>query len=422
MNVLKDILLQLFFFIVPSILYYIIVHKHHSTHSLFKRQILAFLFCTTSAIFSIHFPIVTPDGYSIHFAFIPLIIAFIYSGYLAGLLTIGAFFMYPFFLSEPVNILHTYVLTPLMIVVPLYIHSTWKYLSSRQKYTVAFVISCIIYSLHTIEYLIFNVNRSNTIGDTLFQILWTCTIIVCFTMLIIYLVEFLCGFEEMQIQLKKLRKLSHLNELANEVTLEVNKPLTIVKGFAQLLGIQPNQVNKEYVPIILTELSRAERIFNSYLKLAQVEAPPSGYISSSKLLENVIDELYIYAKNNNVTIHVNSKRSWGVKGNMQILSESIITILKYCIDFHSGEMRNLSINHYLYHNEVTYEVNFPKGVKMKENFLTLRHLSTLIGSKTDQSLYSAYTLVLAHGGDVTLKRKIWRKSMIISLPAHSLKS
>ncbi|QFT88124.1 sensory histidine kinase CreC [Bacillus sp. THAF10] len=424
MNVLKDILLQLFFMVVPLVFYYEFVYKRQATPSAFIRQLFAFLFCSASSILCILFPITISDNIVLHFAFIPILMAVLYSGFLAGFLTLGAVFIYPFYSSVPPSFLQTYLFTPCILLIPFFVQDKWRNFSKSTKYQIALIISFIAFSFHVLEHLLPILTEKSPLPTNMmgyvFQVISSGFLVIAYTMLVFYLVEYFCTLDELQIQIKKLRKLHHINTLADDISEEVHKPLTLVKGFTEILGAEQNKTNKEYVPIILKELHRAEKIFLSYFKLAKVEPPPSRSISSTDLLNNVMSSLKAYAENQQSTIKINSSRSFRIRGNMNMLSEAMLTLLKNCIDH--GSRKNLTIHHYLHQNEVMFEVELSKGFMQNEQGKSFEHLSAILDNQSDPSLYHAYTLILAHGGDVIYKSSLFKKSLVLSLPAQMKKS
>ena len=50
---------------------------------------------------------------------------------------------------------------------------------------------------------------------------------------------------------------------------EVRNPLTVVRGFIQLLESTEDVKNKDYMRLVLAELDRAEQIISDYLNLAR---------------------------------------------------------------------------------------------------------------------------------------------------------
>ncbi|BBP91941.1 hypothetical protein BsIDN1_55590 [Bacillus safensis] len=92
-------------------------------------------------------------------------------------------------------------------------------------------------------------------------------------MLSIYSIEFVKENAEMRSQLVQSEKLTIVSELAASVAHEVRNPLTVVRGFIQLLFSSDNTkeppANKDYKNLVLSELDRAQDIITSYLDIAK---------------------------------------------------------------------------------------------------------------------------------------------------------
>ncbi|GAE35374.1 MASE3 domain-containing protein [Halalkalibacter akibai] len=69
--------------------------------------------------------------------------------------------------------------------------------------------------------------------------------------------------------LRKSEKLSVVGELAAGFAHEIRNPLTTVKGFLQLIGLEANEKNKEFVSIMLSEIDRLEMITNEFMVVAK---------------------------------------------------------------------------------------------------------------------------------------------------------
>ncbi|TYS64514.1 HAMP domain-containing histidine kinase [Sutcliffiella horikoshii] len=414
MNFLKDILLQLFFLFVPLLLYYSLVHKRYRKPSEFRRQLAAFFYCTISALLCSTFPILVASDTTFYLSGIPVIMSILYGGYLAGILTVIALFIYPLFFPSPINYLHAYFLIPFLSVLPLLIQAKWGEYSNSLKYLLISTIAGIGAILHGITFVILDKEWMSIVSTDI--------VFIGSTLLLFYVVEYFCGLDQLQNQYKKLKKLYHINTIADEVSKEFQQPLTMVKGFIQLLGAEHNRANKEYVPIILTELNRAEKIIDSYIKLAKTETFSSRPLSSKELLDLVASDIQIYANSHNIHFQINSERNLRLNGNLNLLAESISTIIKFCIPTNDEANKRLLLNHYLQYPEVIFELVIKDGNAEKDPIKTLLQLQDLRPNEEDTALYSAYTILLAHGGDLQYRNQWFRKSIILTLPAQVKKS
>ncbi|NLP50425.1 HAMP domain-containing histidine kinase [Bacillus sp. RO1] len=414
MNFLKDILLQLFFLFVPLLLYYSLVHKRFRKPSEFRRQLAVFFYCTISALLCSAFPIVVASDTTFYLSGIPVIMSILYGGYLAGILTVIALFIYPLIFPSPINYLHAYFLIPFLSVLPLLVQAKWRVYSNSFKYLLISTIAGIGAVLHGITFVILDKEWMSIVSTDI--------VFIGSTLLLFFIVEYFCGLEQLQNRYKKMKKLYHINTIADEVSKEFQQPLTMVKGFIQLLGAEHNRANKEYVPIILTELNRAEKIIDSYIKLAKTETFSSRPLSSKELLDLVASDIQIYANSHNIDFQINSERNLRLNGNLNLLAESFSTIIRFCIHSNEGVTKRLQLNHYLQHTEVIFELVMKDGNAEKDPIKTLLQLQDLRPNEADTNLYSAYTILLAHGGDLQYRNQWIRKSIILTLPAQVKKS
>jgi hypothetical protein len=336
--------------------------------------------------------------------------AILYGGYLAGILTVIALFIYPLIFPSPINYLHTYFLIPFLSVLPLLVQAKWRVYSNSLKYLLILTIAGIGAILHGITFVI--------LDKEWMSIVRTDIVFIGSTLLLFYIVEYFCGLDRLQNQYKKMKKLYHINTIADEVSKEFQQPLTMVKGFIQLLGAEHNRANKEYVPIILTELNRAEKIIDSYIKLVKTETFSSRPLSSKELLDLVASDIQLYANNHNIDFQINSERNLRINGNLNLLAESISTIIKFCIHSKDGVTKRLQLRHYLQHTEVIFELVIKDGNAEKDPIKTLLQLQDLRPNEENTALYSAYTILLAHGGDLQYRNQWFRKSIILTLPAQ----
>jgi two-component system, sporulation sensor kinase B len=74
---------------------------------------------------------------------------------------------------------------------------------------------------------------------------------------------------KMRKEIQRAEKLNTLGELAASIAHEVRNPLTVVKGFLQLMQQEEEGKKHEYLSLVLSELGRAESIITDYLNFAK---------------------------------------------------------------------------------------------------------------------------------------------------------
>jgi two-component system sporulation sensor kinase B len=92
--------------------------------------------------------------------------------------------------------------------------------------------------------------------------------------------------ELMKREIMSSEKLNTLGELAASIAHEVRNPLTVVKGFLQLM--QNEEQKYPYIPLVLSELGRAESIINDYLNFAKPEFKKIEQVDLAELITEVM--------------------------------------------------------------------------------------------------------------------------------------
>ncbi|WP_020060415.1 PAS domain-containing sensor histidine kinase [Bacillus sp. 123MFChir2] len=99
--------------------------------------------------------------------------------------------------------------------------------------------------------------------------------------------------------LNKSDTLAAVSQLAAGVAHEVRNPLTVIKGFIQLLQMKSDT---EYFPLMLSEIERIESIIHEFLSIAKPEIPSFENKNLSFILENVVSLINTKAIMTNIHI------------------------------------------------------------------------------------------------------------------------
>lgn len=153
--------------------------------------------------------------------------------------------------------------------------------------------------------------------------------------LVIYLIEYIGKNINIQDDANEAEKLRVVSALAASVSHEVRNPLTVTRGFLQLL--RDDEINekkqKEYLDLSLQELDRADGIITNYL----IYAKPSRLNIEERLIvtseiEYLFQVMNPYAVMNGVELVVGSITEGHLIGDSQKFRQSIINIIKNGIE------------------------------------------------------------------------------------------
>ncbi|NHM33922.1 ATP-binding protein [Neobacillus terrae] len=133
----------------------------------------------------------------------------------------------------------------------------------------------------------------------------------------------------------KAEKLEVVSHLAASISHEVRNPLTVSKGFIQMLSEEGSvQKRKEYVNIALLELDRATEIINDYLTFAKPAPEKNEMISVSNEIHRAVNIINPYANMNGVSIELCllEPDNLFVRGDKKKFQQCLINILKNGIE------------------------------------------------------------------------------------------
>ncbi|MBP2649728.1 MAG: atoS 3 [Firmicutes bacterium] len=95
--------------------------------------------------------------------------------------------------------------------------------------------------------------------------------------------------QHMQAQIMKAERLAALGELMAGVAHEIRNPLTAIKGFVQYLTGTDNEAErKEYMPIIIKEVDRVNRVIETLLYFARPNKTDYTLVNINKLVEETL--------------------------------------------------------------------------------------------------------------------------------------
>lgn len=109
-----------------------------------------------------------------------------------------------------------------------------------------------------------------------------------------------------------------VSELAASVAHEVRNPLTVVRGFVQLLFNDESFQNKssaDYKKLVLSELDRAQGIITNYLDIAKQQLYEKEIFDLSSLIRETSSLMISYANYKSVTVEGGRRAGpFGIRG------------------------------------------------------------------------------------------------------------
>lgn len=181
----------------------------------------------------------------------------------------------------------------------------------------------------------------------------------------VYLIEYLNDTIHLRTNVVKLEKMEVVSQLAASISHEVRNPLTVVKGFVELLK-EPKlsqETKEQYIHHVLRELHQAESIISDYLAFAKPATEKVETISIEREIKIVIDILTPLANMNSVNI-TGKLENGTVLGNLNHFRQCFLNLMKNGIEAlpNGGE---LNIVTFVDKNDVTIKI-IDHGVGMSK--------------------------------------------------------
>jgi two-component system sporulation sensor kinase B len=289
-------------------------------------------------IFTMSFPIEVTDGASYDQKIIPIILAFMYGGWILGITLLLAMLGYLFVLDEPGFLLM--VVNYAIVAVLLSIFSMWfQGLEKKIKILVVSILFFFITLTRTVRLILINEHGEIFVTILVSLVTWVTLVTV---MLII---ENLNMQMNLQRELQRSEKLKVVSELAASVAHEVRNPMTSTRGFLQLMSRDGNlnDAQKKYIEISIGELDRAQAIIQDYLSLAKPNKQEFSRMNLTKEIENVVQLMSTYTNIQSITFQHSIEEELYIKANKDEVKQVLINIIKNGIEA-IGEGGTISVH------------------------------------------------------------------------------
>ncbi|MDD0820263.1 sporulation sensor histidine kinase KinB [Bacillus cereus group sp. MYBK226-2] len=419
MELIRDLMIQIAIIILPLFLYEAIrLNRYQEMPPKPNRYFIMFLSSIT-LVLSMTYSICFGDVCGYNFHPIPIVSGFLYGG-IVGLVPAVIFVAYEWALKG-INLLPV-IEVIFLLIVPLFLSKRWSLFSRDKKLILAFMIS----SLYVLVSLV--IGMINVLLETgftpyvshLYSGYIFASLVMVMTMVFqVYLTEYLNENAILRTEMQKSEKLNIVSELAASVAHEVRNPLTVVRGFIQLLESTEDVKNKDYMRLVLAELDRAEQIISDYLNLARPQIEKKEHICLSAQLIEMTTLMSSFAAMQGVYLQVEISESLYTIGDKTKLKQAIMNVVKNGIEAIQGNKGYLKVTAMQKDETIVIRVK-DSGVGMtKEQLARLGQPYYSLKEKgTGLGLMVTFSILQAHNGTLEYKSESGKGTeAIIILPA-----
>jgi len=135
-------------------------------------------------------------------------------------------------------------------------------------------------------------------------------------------------------ELQQAKQLHSIGQMAATIAHEIRNPITVVKGFAQLLDQKEELTDTEkfYIQTMLTELEYTQVIINDYLSLAKPQTGTVQVIVLNNEIQKIADLLTSFANQQNIGIILKLNHDLLIKMDQIELKQLLVNIIKNGIE------------------------------------------------------------------------------------------
>lgn len=313
------------------LLFFIYIKYLETKTNNLSNRIFITIIASLSIILCMSFPLHGPQGELYDLRFIPFFIGTIYGGRRVGLVLLAVILLFRLmfgfdgFVSALIQFSIFYFI--LFTVTPLY----KKPAKVKQKMYVAAILSSFPFVLF-LFHVIFNIHNLNPLYKGLITFIHLLPLLT-----VVIFVTFIENTRKENLllsELKKIEKLKTVSDIAASISHEVRNPLTVIRGFLQLMKEAdiPLDKRKLYVNLSLQEVDRAEHVIGDYLTFAKPSLENIEIIDLNREIDYVVNVVKPYAAMNSVEIIVKKGANVHVAGEQQKLHQCLINLAKNSIE------------------------------------------------------------------------------------------
>lgn len=323
MSIIENIVLLSIFLTYPLLIY--LIYVAYMNNMDLKEKNLFLDFALLSSVFLMVKYINDKTLYITLFYNIPLLIAFIrkkkFTAIILSLL-IG------YFISLYTNIHKLIIVGEYLIYYISYIFI------SKTKNREANIINIFI-SLKSFViafFIFFFFDYKQPIFVNMLHIITTLSIFIIFTYISLSL--FKKGEEIINLNniLKERKKQQYLYESLSKLTHELKNPITVCKGYLEIINSKGYSQAKKYLPIISNELNRSLSVINDFSTLGKLTDLNKEELDLELLLTEIIDTLNPLFKKEAASIFLNISNEIYINADYNRLKQVFVNILKNSLE------------------------------------------------------------------------------------------
>lgn len=279
-------------------------------------------------------PFFSSSGSTYDLRVIPILIALLYGGVGSGFIVCASIIAFGYYLGEPV---FTNVLAMIGLLVPFSL--TFIRLTDWKKKTPKLMFPSLLALLGSFTIICISIfsRIENGLPITLNYIIFGVFYCVVHTLtmwLITFLIERIKENMAIRQEVQRSEKLNVLSELAASVAHEIRNPMTVARGFMQILSQSNVKEEKKrmYTVMVIEEIDRAQSIISDYLSFAKPQAEKLEKLDASELMLKLTNLINPYASLRGVQILFEIEPALWITANSEKMIQCLVNLAKNGIE------------------------------------------------------------------------------------------
>lgn len=335
---MKDQILFLFnhllFILVMVFIYQFWLDRKERTFE--QKRTMHIIFSSICVIFSMTFSVSVTDEFIVDLRQIPLLIGSLYGGIYAAILLAIITVGYRLIIGG-VGIVGAICMGISIIIISFIFSKRYLTWSIRKKVIWSMLLALYASILVLIVYIVLSAGveiLNNGLPEK--DIIYIFSVFIIFhiagTGIVTYAFEKINSLIKMKQRIIQTEKIELISHLAASISHEVRNPLTVSRGFMQLLLEDSlNDKREEYASIAINELDRAEKIITDYLTFAKPIEERQEIFDVQQECLHVIEVIRPLANMNAVEITSHLTPAY-TKGSRQSFQQCLLNITKNGIE------------------------------------------------------------------------------------------
>ncbi|WP_442598716.1 ATP-binding protein [Neobacillus sp. D3-1R] len=334
---MKDLIVQLFSTLLPILLYQMFGTKGYSLNTTKRDVLIGFMIGSVSIWLCMSFPISIFDGYLYDLRDVPLIIGILYGGPWVGISLSAFMFGYRVIIGGQGIYL---TLISHIIVLPFIFYQIKKFphYSHKKRLKVSTLLSFFL-SVMVMTVSLTAISLRSGFYITKDMVIFFLYFVISNTLginILIFLIEKHREHIQITDELQEAEKMRVVSHLAASIAHEVRNPLTVVRGFIQMLAKENMNQEKLQVfgEIMLNELDRAQMIITDYLSFARPQSDPENLeiFEVKTKIEKAVNVMIPYALVQGVEFHTVVANQLFIRAERSKLEQVLVNLIKNSIE------------------------------------------------------------------------------------------